>query len=75
MASTAEVDFWTSRDVREVVHSHLNYVVDPLEEVKTAAAKRWVAAVNADGSYGRWRYGIAKRIADVAAIVTAAVRA
>jgi len=140
--STAEVDFWTSRDVREVVHSHLNYVVadtarweqsaayvldthplveafvknaslgfaipylhngqahdyvpdfivrlgsqpplhliletkgfDPLEEVKTAAAKRWVGAVNADGSYGRWRYGIAKRIADVAAIVTAAVKA
>jgi len=142
VASTAEVDFWTSRDVREVVNRHLNYVVadtarweqsaayvldthplaeafvknaslgfaipylhngqahdyvpdfivrlgsqpplhliletkgfDPLEEVKTAAAKRWVAAVNADGSYGRWRYGIAKRIADVAAIVTAAVRA
>ncbi len=25
--STAEVDFWTSRDVREVVHSHLNYAV------------------------------------------------
>jgi type III restriction enzyme len=25
--STAEVDFWTSRDVREVVHSHLNYIV------------------------------------------------
>ncbi len=25
--STSEVDFWTSRDVREVLHSHLNYVV------------------------------------------------
>ncbi len=25
--STADVDFWTSRDVREVVKSHLNYVV------------------------------------------------
>lgn len=25
--STAEVDFWTSRDVREVEHSHVNYVV------------------------------------------------
>jgi len=140
--STAEVDFWTSRDVREVVHSHLNYVVadtarweqsaayvldthplveafvknaslgfaipylhngqahdyvpdfivrlsaqpplhlifetkgfDPLEEVKIAAAQRWVAAVNADGSYGRWRYGIAKRIADVSGIVTDAVKA
>lgn len=25
--STADVDFWTSRDVREVNHSHVNYVV------------------------------------------------
>jgi len=25
--STAEVDFWTSREVREVIHSHLNYIV------------------------------------------------
>ena len=115
--STAEVDFWTSRDVREVVHCHLNYVAadtkkweqsaayaldrhpgvtafvknaglgfavpylhngqphdylpdfiirlkvepvchliletkgyDPLQEVKCAAAERWVAAVNADGT-------------------------
>jgi len=31
--STAEVDFWTSRDVREVVRSHVNYVV--------ADTKRW----------------------------------
>ena len=26
--STAEVDFWTSREVREAVRSHVNYVVD-----------------------------------------------
>src|SRR5439155_20078735 len=25
--STSEVDFWTSREVREVTHCHLNYVV------------------------------------------------
>lgn len=25
--STGEVDYWTSKDVREAVHSHLNYVV------------------------------------------------
>ena len=31
--TTAEVDFWTSRDVREVVHSHLNYAV--------ADTKKW----------------------------------
>ncbi|BFU95288.1 MAG: hypothetical protein NTNFB02_20100 [Nitrospira sp.] len=130
--STADVDFWTSREVREVNKSHLNYVVadtkqweqsaayyldthahveafvknaglgfaipyldngqmhdyvpdfivrlktepvsyliletkgyDPLEEVKRAAAERWVAAVNADGTHGSWRYAVAKKVADV----------
>jgi hypothetical protein len=29
---------------------------DPREEVKRAAAERWVAAVNAEGTYGRWVY-------------------
>lgn len=122
--STAEVDFWTSKPVKETAKSHLNYVVadtrqweqaaayrleahprvvayaknqglgfaipylhdgdghdyipdflirldngvhviletkghDPLEEVKAAAAARWVAAVNAEGSFGEWRYVIA----------------
>ncbi|MGB9920953.1 MAG: BPTD_3080 family restriction endonuclease [Moorellales bacterium] len=125
--STAEVDFWTGRDVREVVKSHVNYVVadtkqweqsaayyldtsefvdafvknaglgfaipyihngqvhdylpdfivrlkgevghliletkgyDELAEVKAQAARRWVAAVNADGTYGRWHYAVVKR--------------
>ncbi|HET7129629.1 MAG TPA: hypothetical protein VFJ93_11205 [Gaiellaceae bacterium] len=119
--STADVDFWTAKPVREVTKSHLNYVVadtkqweqaaayhldghprvaafvknqglgfaipylhdgqahdyipdfvvrlaggvhliletkghDPLEQVKTQAAERWVAAVSADGSFGEWRY-------------------
>jgi type III restriction enzyme len=130
--STAEVDFWTSRDPREIVKCHLNYVVpdtqkweqaaayyidshaaveafvknsglgfaipylhngqmhdyipdfiirlkteppvhliletkgyDPLEEVKKAAAERWVDAVNADGTYGRWRYTMVKKTTDV----------
>ena len=134
--STADVDFWTSRDVYEVVKSHLNFVVpdtlrweqsaayhidrhprtrafaknaglgfyipylhngqrhdytpdyvvrlesdepryvvlevkgwDPLEEVKRAAAEHWVAAVNADGQYGQWRYGIAKKPEDVIGIL------
>ena len=31
--STADVDYWTSKDVRDVVNSHLNYVV--------ADTKRW----------------------------------
>jgi type III restriction enzyme len=48
---------------------------DPLEAVKTAAAKRWVAAVNADGSHGRWRYAVAKRIVDIAGILSTATAA
>ena len=134
--STAEVDYWTSREVREVTRSHLNYVVadtakweqsaayvidthesvdafvknaglgfaipylhngephdylpdfiirlktepprmliletkgyDPLEEVKRLAAQRWVTAVNAEGSYGIWRYAMVKKVGDVAAAI------
>jgi len=134
--STADVDFWTSRDVREVQKSHLNYVVadtrvweqsaayildshpivaafaknaglgfaipymhngqmhdyipdfivrlarpgqhyliletkgfDELAEIKKAAAQRWVDAVNADGSHGRWRYALARPIDDVRRIL------
>jgi type III restriction enzyme len=130
--STADVDFWTSREVREVVHSHLNYVVadtkqweqsaaylidthpavdafvknaglgfavpylhngqphdfipdfivrlkgdpavhliletkgyDELKEVKREAAERWVNAVNAEGSFGKWAFRMAERPADV----------
>ncbi|MBI4603597.1 MAG: DEAD/DEAH box helicase family protein, partial [Planctomycetes bacterium] len=134
--STADVDFWTSREVREVVKSHLNYVVadtakweqsaacfidrhpaaeafvknaglgfaipylhngqmhdyvpdfivrmksgavnyliletkgyDELEEVKRAAALRWVAAVNADERFNSWSYEVAKKPAEVSAIL------
>ncbi len=135
--STAEVDFWTSREPREAVHSHLNYVVpdtakweqaaayyidthpmvgafvknaglgfaipylhngqmhdympdfivqlktdppvhlivetkgfDPLGDVKRAAADRWIAAVNAEGTYGRWAYRLAKKTTEVAGLIT-----
>jgi type III restriction enzyme len=134
--STADVDFWTSREVREVSKSHLNYVVadtkeweqsaayyldrhdaveafvknaglgfaipylhngqmhdyvpdflvrlktepasyliletkgyDPLEEVKGAAAERWVSAVNADGRYGSWRYAVTKKVSDIPSLL------
>ena len=134
--STAEVDYWTSKDVREVIRSHVNYVVadtraweqsaayildthaavdafvknaglgfaipylhngqthdylpdflvrlktqpgvhliletkgyDELAEVKAAPAERWVAAVNADGQHGSWRYAQARSIAKVRAIL------
>jgi type III restriction enzyme len=133
--STSEVDLWTSREVREVSRSHLNYVVadtqqweqsaayfidthpltdtfvknsglgfaipytyngqshdyvpdfvirlkteppihlilevkgyDDLMEVKAQAARRWVEAVNAEESYGRWAYAVVNtptKVADV----------
>ena len=134
--STGEVDFWTTREVREALKSHVNYIVadtrkweqtaayyidthpavrafvknaglgfaipylhngqmhdympdflirlkaevpryliletkgfDPLEEVKRAAAERWVAAVNADGTYDQWRYSVAKKVTDIGGII------
>jgi len=136
--STSDVDFWTSRDVREIRKSHVNYVVadtkkweqsaacfidthamvdafvknaglglginyihdggqheyipdfvirlksdsiperyllletkgfDPLKEVKAAAARRWCAAVNSDGSYGHWEYEIAETPESVRKII------
>jgi len=36
--STEEVNFWTSRGVREVVHSHLNYVVADTQQWEQSAA-------------------------------------
>jgi type III restriction enzyme len=138
--STGEVDFWTSREVREVNRCHLNYVVadtrqweqsaayfidrhpvvaafvknsglgfaipylhngqmhdyvpdfiirlqtepvchlilevkgyDPLDEVKQAAAQRRVAAVNADGTYGRWQYRVARQVSEVTSLISAMV--
>ncbi|MEX2271473.1 MAG: hypothetical protein WD690_08390 [Vicinamibacterales bacterium] len=132
--STADVDYWTSRDVREVTKSHLNYVVadtgrweqqaayiidthgqveafaknaglgfaipylhngqphdfvpdfivrlkdsshvvfetkgfDELADVKKAAAERWVAAVNADGQYGTWRFAMARKVSEICEIL------
>jgi type III restriction enzyme len=36
--STADVDFWTSREVREVLKSHLNYVVADTKQWEQSAA-------------------------------------
>jgi len=138
--STADVDFWTKREVREVLKSHVNFVVadterweqtaaytidkhpgvaafvknaglgfaipylhngqvheylpdfiirligaespyliletkgyDPLAEVKKAAAERWVNAVNADGKYGKWVYGMARKPVDVLHCIEAVI--
>lgn len=129
VGSTAEVDFWTAKKVKEVERSHLNYVVqdskweasaayhldgslhvvsfvknqglgfaipylhaggdheyipdflvrltngvtlileakghDDLAEVKEQAARRWVAAVNADGAYGEWRYALTRNMNEI----------
>jgi type III restriction enzyme len=126
--STGEVEYWTRRDVREVIKSHVNFVVadtqkweqsaayvldthpfveafvknaglgfaipylnngemheyvpdfivrlattphqhliletkgfDPIEDVKRSAAERWVAAVNAEGSFGTWAFALIKK--------------
>jgi type III restriction enzyme len=139
--STGEVDFWTSREVREVIRSHLNYVVadtkkweesaayfidtsdwvdafvknaglgfaipyfhngeahdyvpdfivrlkteppmhlilevkgyDELQEIKAQAARKWVEAVNADRTYGRWAYVVAKKPADVKQLISDATQ-
>jgi hypothetical protein len=46
---------------------------DPLTEVKSDAAERWVAAVNADGTYGKWMYAIARKPEEVNGIIASAV--
>ena len=136
--STSAVDFWTSREVREINKSHINFVVadtkkweqsaaffidthpavesfvknaglgfaipylyngqmhdyvpdfivrlnggkpryliletkgyDDLEKIKQASAERWVAAVNADGTFGWWQYRIVKQPSDVRSVLDA----
>jgi type III restriction enzyme len=133
VGSTAEVDFWTAKKVKEVERSHVNYVVqdskweasaayhldgsphvvsfvknqglgfsipylhaggdheyipdflvrlpngvililetkgyDELEGVKKQAAERWVAAVNADGSHGEWRYALTHNMNEIPALL------
>lgn len=43
---------------------------DPREEVKSAAAQRWVDAVNAEGSYGQWAYSLVRKTTDVPDAIT-----
>jgi type III restriction enzyme len=43
---------------------------DEKEEIKVAAARRWVDDVNADASYGRWEYAVAKKPTDVSTIIS-----
>ena len=36
-----------------------------MREAPRAAAQRWVAAVNADGQYGRWAYCVVHKVTDI----------
>jgi len=40
--------------------------------VKRAAADRWVAAVNADGTHGHWHFAIAKKKFEIPSIIESA---
>src|SRR5207247_400986 len=42
---------------------------DPVADVKKGAAERWVRAVNADGSYGKWAYEMVRQISEVDSIL------
>jgi len=48
---------------------------DPLAEVKKGGAERWVSAVNADGTYGRWAYEMVRQTTEVNDVVTKAAGA
>ncbi len=57
-------------------HAHLVLETkgfDPLADVKRAAAERWVAAVNAEGSFGQWRYGLARKIEEIPRLIESIV--
>ncbi len=43
---------------------------DTLVEVKRAVAERWVTAVNVDGTYGKWRYAVAKKVSDIPGLLS-----
>jgi len=47
---------------------------DPKKDLKRAAAERWTAAVNAEGSYGFWTYALAEKTSDVKGHIDAAIR-
>ncbi len=46
---------------------------DPLKDIKRSAAERWVAAVNADGSHGRWQYCMASKADEISDAINEAV--
>jgi type III restriction enzyme len=63
-------DFIVRLKTSPVVHLILETKgFDDLAEVKAGAARRWVAAVNADGQFGRWQYEMARAMPRVRALL------
>jgi len=48
---------------------------DERKEVKEQAAQKWVEAVNAEGTFGTWRYACVSKPADVPKFIELATRA
>jgi hypothetical protein len=44
-------------------------------DVKRAAAERWATAVSAEGSYGQWRYVLAKKTTEVTDLISKTAQA
>jgi hypothetical protein len=41
--------------------------------LRRAAAERWVAAINAEGSFGRWQYVLVKKVSGIGAVLSTAL--
>ncbi len=42
---------------------------DVRKEVKAQAARRWVDAVNAEGSHGVWEYAVVESVREIAQVI------
>ncbi len=63
-------DFIVRLQGREPLHLVLEVKgFDPLKEVKSSAAARWVEAVSADGRHGRWAFAMTDKPTDVPALL------
>jgi hypothetical protein len=57
----------------ERIHHDREILVTPTDEAKEGAARRWIAAVNADGRWGTWSHVVIKAKADVRPAIDAAL--
>ena len=63
----------TGDEARYLIFETKGY--DPLAEVKSQAAHRWVQAVNSDGSFGSWAYALVSDVSKVGELVSRAAEA